>query len=52
MPPPFIPDVPYKVQGLFIAIFAYVWSTAFVDQYLEPMPTDSVERTNILVRYY
>lgn len=52
MPPPLIPDVPYKIQGLFIATFAFIWSTAFTDDYLEPVPTDPVERTKVLVRYF
>lgn len=40
MAPPFIPDVPYKIQGLFILTYAYIWLTAFEDDYLEPMPED------------
>lgn len=39
--PPFIPDVPYKVQAIFICTFYYIWSTAFTDDYLEPMPLDT-----------
>lgn len=38
MAPPFIPDVAYKIQGLFIITYAYIWYTAFLDDYLEPMP--------------
>ena len=50
MAPPFIPDVPYKIQGLFILTFAYIWSTAFKDDYLEPLPLDDeAKRTEILV---
>ena len=49
MPPPFVPDVPYRVQIIFITCFAYIWSSAFKDDYLEPMPTDPVQRTEILV---
>jgi hypothetical protein len=46
----FIPDIPYKVQLLFISVFAYIWLSAFwYDDYLAPMPTDIVERTEILV---
>lgn len=49
MPPPFIPDVPYKIQGLFVCTFAYIWSTAFTDDYLAPLPDDTKERQNIAV---
>lgn len=31
--PPFIPDVPYKIQFIFILTFSYIWSTAFIDDY-------------------
>ena len=47
--PPFIPDVPYKIQGLFILSFSYVWYTAFTDDYLEDLPADGEARTQILV---
>ena len=47
--PPFIPDVPYKVQAIFIGTFSYIWSTAFVDDYLDPMPPEGTkEYTDIL----
>lgn len=49
MAPPFIPDVAYKIQGLFVVTYAYIWYTAFIDDYLEPMPTDEEQRTNIFV---
>jgi hypothetical protein len=51
MPPPFIPDVPYRVQIIFIACFYYIWSSAFTDDYLEPLPTDPEKRKEILVSY-
>ena len=47
--PPFIPDVPYKIQGIFLITFAYIWGSAFVDDYLEPMPDDPAKRIEILV---
>lgn len=50
MPPPFIPDVPYKIQGLFVCTFSYIWLTAFTDDYTAPLPEDNPEeRTRILV---
>jgi hypothetical protein len=48
--PPFIPDVPYKIQAIFISVFFYIWSTAFVDDYLADVPVDGEARTEILVR--
>jgi len=48
--PPFIPDVPYKIQAIFISVFFYIWSTAFVDDYLADVPADGEARTEILVR--
>lgn len=50
--PPFIPDVPYKIQFIFVLTFSYVWSTAFIDDYEAPLPADGPERSLILVRYY
>jgi hypothetical protein len=38
--PPFIPDVPYKIQGLFLVTFAYIFLTAFIDDYDAPFPDD------------
>lgn len=35
---PLIPDVPYLCQAVFIFTFAYIWTTAFVDDYLAPYP--------------
>ena len=36
---PFIPDVPYHIQLVFIATFSYIWYSAFIDKdYLEPLP--------------
>lgn len=48
--PPLIPDVPYKIQGIFIVTFSYIWTTAFVDNYEDPLPADGPEREEILVR--
>ena len=49
--PPFIPDVPYKIQFIFVLTFSYVWSTAFIDDYEAPLPPEgSKEREEILVR--
>ena len=49
--PPFIPDVPYKIQFIFILTFSYIWCTAFIDDYEEPTPpVGTPERTFILVR--
>ena len=49
--PAFIPDVPYKIQFIFILTFSYVWSTAFIDDYEAPLPPEGdPERTAILVR--
>ena len=50
MPPPFVPDVPYKIQFIFLCSFSYIWSTAFIDDYLEPMPGNPDERIKVLVR--
>jgi len=47
--PPLIPDVPYKIQGIFIVTFSYIWTTAFVDNYEDPLPADGPEREEILV---
>ncbi len=49
MAPPFIPDVPYKIQGLFIITYAYIWMTAFTDNYLDPLPDNEAERKEIFV---
>jgi hypothetical protein len=46
--PPFIPDVPYKIQGIFIAVFSYIWISAFTDNYLEEVPLEGEARTEIL----
>lgn len=51
MPLPFIPDVPYKIQFIFICCFAYIWLTAFSDDYNEPLPEDEEKRIPILVRF-
>ena len=51
MPPPFIPDVPYKIQAIFILTASYIWATAFQDDYLAPMPEKWEDRVVILVRY-
>lgn len=50
--PPFIPDVPYKVQAIFISVFFYIWYTAFVDDYNGEVPTEGEARTQILVRVH
>jgi hypothetical protein len=47
--PPFIPDVPYKIQGIFIAVFSFIWISAFTDNYLEEVPLEGEARTEILV---
>jgi hypothetical protein len=49
--PPFIPDIPYKIQGIFIGVFSYIWATAFIDNYLEEVPLEGEARTEILVRF-
>ena len=46
---PCIPDVPYKIQGIFIAVFSYIWTTAFIDDYDAPYPEDKGLETIILV---
>jgi hypothetical protein len=40
---PFIPDVDYHIQALFIVVFAFIWTTAFTDDYLQPTPKDPEE---------
>jgi hypothetical protein len=47
--PPFIPDIPYKIQGIFIGVFSYIWISAFTDNYLEEVPLEGEARTEILV---
>ena len=47
--PPFIPDVPYKIQAIFISVFFYIWYTAFIDDYNAEVPADGEARTEILV---
>jgi len=32
---PFVPDVPYHIQGVFLLTFGYIWHSAFSDAYLE-----------------
>ena len=44
---PFIPDVPYHIQIVFILTFTYIWSQAFVDNYMAPLPKDPVEEQEI-----
>lgn len=45
---PFVPDVPYHIQLVFILTFGYIWFAAFVDKdYLEPLPTDEAEALKI-----
>jgi hypothetical protein len=45
----FIPDIPYQIQILFILTFTFIWGTAFIDDYDQPLPTDEAKRTEILV---
>ena len=40
---PFVPDIAYEVQLVFIFTFAYIWSTAFLDDYNAPYPADPIE---------
>lgn len=38
---PFVPDIPYHIQIVFILTFGYIWYNAFLDKdYLEPLPED------------
>jgi phosphatidylserine synthase 2 len=37
---PFVPDIDYHIQAVFILAFGYIWGIAFVDDYLTPTPTD------------
>jgi hypothetical protein len=48
----FIPDIPYQIQILFILTFTFIWGTAFIDDYDQPLPTDEVLRTAILVTIF
>lgn len=45
---PFIPDIPYQIQFVFICAFSYIWVTAFIDDYEAPMPTDQEERNSVI----
>lgn len=38
---PFVPDVPYLCQGVFIFTFSYIWYTAFLDNYNDEYPADA-----------
>ena len=41
---PFVPDIPYSIQIIFVVLFSYIWGVAFfTDDYLEPMPADPEE---------
>jgi hypothetical protein len=35
---PFVPDVAYHIQAVFIFSFGFIWYTAFEDDYIEPTP--------------
>lgn len=36
---PFVPDIPYHIQFIFIFTFGYIWYSAFLDtNYLEELP--------------
>jgi hypothetical protein len=45
---PFVPDVPYHVQLVFILCFGYIWKSAFEDDYMSPMPEDITERDAVI----
>jgi len=47
--PPFVPDIPYQIQAIFIGAFAFIWGTAFIDDYNSPLPLDPDARTDVLV---
>ena len=34
---PFVPDVPYHIQFVFMLTFYYIWSRALQDNYLEDL---------------
>ena len=44
---PFVPDLPYHLQALFILTFGYIWISAFVDKYQDPLPNDPVLEAEI-----
>ncbi len=38
---PFVPDIPYHIQIVFLFTFFYIWYTAFIDkEYLKALPED------------
>jgi hypothetical protein len=37
---PFVPDVPYHIQIVFIFTFFYIWYTAFLDDYEAALPNN------------
>jgi hypothetical protein len=46
---PFVPDIPYHIQIVFIFTFGFIWYTAFIDNYQAEMPTDPIEEYKINV---
>jgi hypothetical protein len=44
---PFVPDIPYTCQAVFILSFSYIWYTGFIDNYNAPYPEDPVATENI-----
>ena len=46
---PFVPDVPYHIQIVFIITFGWIWSTALQDDYLAPLPADEQKALEITV---
>lgn len=37
---PFVPDVPYHIQLVFVVTFGYIWYSALTDDYLADLPED------------
>ena len=46
---PFVPDLPYHVQIVFILSMSFIWHQAFVHDYESELPTDPVEEQKIHV---
>jgi hypothetical protein len=46
---PFVPDIPYHIQIVFIVTFGFIWYTAFIDNYQDEMPSDPIEEYKINV---
>ena len=49
---PFVPDLPYHIQTLFMLCMCFIWSRAFVHDYDSDLPDDPDAVQKIHVSFY